>query len=113
MQNLCLAIVGAPLFAALSAGLFGKQIGRSGVHWLTSGAVGLSFFLSALVFWRVVIGSEETYNANLYQWLSSGGINFHIGFLVDELTATMMIVVTFVSWMVHIYTIGYMHNDPG
>ena len=113
MQNLCLAIVGAPLLAALSAGLFGKQIGRSGVHWLTSGAVGLSFFLSALVFWRVVIGSEETYNANLYQWLSSGGINFHIGFLVDELTATMMIVVTFVSWMVHIYTIGYMHDDPG
>jgi NADH-quinone oxidoreductase subunit L len=113
MQNLCLAIVGAPLLGALVAGLFGKQIGRSGVHWLTSGTVGLSFLLSALVFWRVVIGGEETYNENLYQWLSSGGINFHIGFLVDELTATMMIVVTFVSWMVHIYTIGYMRDDPG
>jgi NADH-quinone oxidoreductase subunit L len=113
MQNLCLAIVGAPLLGALVAGLFGKQIGRSGVHWLTSGTVGLSFLLSALVFWRVVIGGEETYNENLYQWLSSRGINFHIGFLVDELTATMMIVVTFVSWMVHIYTIGYMRDDPG
>jgi NADH-quinone oxidoreductase subunit L len=113
MGTLCLVIVLAPLAAALLAGLFGKTIGRSGAHWVTNGAVGLSFFLSLIPFWNIVIGADEPYNANLYTWLSSGGLNFHIGFLVDELSATMMVVVTFVSWMVHIYTIGYMRDDPG
>ena len=113
MGTLCLVIVLAPLAAALLAGLFGKTIGRSGAHWVTNGAVGLAFFLSLIPFWNIVIGADEPYNANLYTWLSSGGLNFHIGFLVDELSATMMVVVTFVSWMVHIYTIGYMHDDPG
>ena len=113
MGTLCLVIVLAPLAAALLAGLFGKAIGRSGAHWVTNGAVGLSFFLSLIPFWNIVIGADEPYNANLYTWLSSGGLNFHIGFLVDELSATMMVVVTFVSWMVHIYTIGYMRDDPG
>ena len=113
MGTLCLIIVLAPLVGALLAGLFGRQIGRAGAHWVTSGAVGLSFLLSALVFWRIVVGDAPTYNENLYTWLSTGGIDFHVGFLVDELSATMMVVVTFVSWMVHIYTIGYMHDDPG
>ena len=113
MGSLCLVIVLAPLFGAVLAGLFGKQIGRAGAHWVTIGTVGLSFFLSLIPFSRIVLGDAEPYNANLYTWLSTGGIDFHIGFLVDELTATMMVVVTFVSWMVHIYTIGYMHDDPG
>jgi NADH-quinone oxidoreductase subunit L len=113
MATLYLTIVLAPLVGAIVAGLFGKQIGRSGAHWVTSGAVGLSFFLSLVPFSRIVLGDEPPFNENLYTWLSSGGIDFHIGFLVDELSATMMVVVTFVSWMVHIYTIGYMHDDPG
>ncbi len=113
MATLCLAIVLAPLIGAILAGLFGRQIGRSGAHWVTSGAVGLSFFLSLVPFTQIVLGDAAPYNENLYTWLSSGGIDFHIGFLVDELSATMMVVVTFVSWMVHIYTIGYMHDDPG
>jgi NADH-quinone oxidoreductase subunit L len=113
MGTLYLVIVLAPLVAAIAAGLFGKLIGRSGAHWITSGAVALSFFLSLVPFWNIVIGTDEPYNENLYTWLSSGGLNFHIGFLVDELSATMMVVVTFVSWMVHIYTVGYMHDDPG
>lgn len=75
--------------------------------------MGLSFLLSLIAFWRIVIGGEAPYNENLYTWLSTGGVDFHVGFLVDELSATMMVVVTFVSWMVHIYTIGYMHDDPG
>jgi NADH-quinone oxidoreductase subunit L len=113
MGNICLAIVLAPLIGAILAGLFGRQIGRAGAHWVTSGAVGLSFFLSLVPFTRIVLGDEAPYNANLYTWLSTGGVDFHIGFLVDQLSATMMVVVTFVSWMVHIYTIGYMHDDPG
>ena len=113
MGTICLVIVLAPLVAAIIAGLFGKQIGRAGAHWITNGAVALSFFLSLVLFWRIVVGNEAPYNANVYTWLESGGIEFKIGFLIDELSATMMVVVTFVSWMVHIYTIGYMHDDPG
>ncbi len=113
MGNLLLAIVLLPLGGALLAGLCGRQIGRRGAHWVTSGTVGLSFALSLLVFKKIVLDGEPTYNANLYTWLSSAGVDFHVGFLVDELTAIMMVTVTFVSWMVHIYTIGYMHDDPG
>ena len=113
MGNLLLAIVLLPLGGALLAGLCGRQIGRSGAHWVTSGTVGLSFALSLLVFKKIVLGGEPAYNANLYTWLSSAGVDFHVGFLIDQLTATMMVTVTFVSWMVHIYTIGYMHDDPG
>ena len=113
MGNLLLTIVLAPLGGAILAGLFGRQIGRSGAHWVTSATVGLSFLLSCVVFKRILLDHEPAYNANLYTWLSTGGIDFHIGFLVDQLTATMMVTVTFVSWMVHIYTIGYMHDDPG
>ena len=113
MGNLLLTIVLAPLGGAILAGLCGRQIGRSGAHWVTSGTVGLSFLLSCVVFKRILLDHEPAYNANLYTWLSTGGIDFHIGFLVDQLTATMMVTVTFVSWMVHIYTIGYMHDDPG
>ena len=113
MQNLCLVIVLAPLVGAIVTGLFGRTVGRAGAHWITIIGVGVSFFLSLVVFWRIVIDGEASYNANLYTWLESGGIPFQIGFLIDELSATMMVVVTFVSWMVHIYTVGYMHDDPG
>ncbi len=113
MGNLLLAIVFLPLGGAILAGLGGRQIGRSGAHWVTSGTVGLSFLLSLVVFKKIVLGGEPVYNANLYTWLSTAGVDFHVGFLVDQLTATMMVTVTFVSWMVHIYTIGYMHDDPG
>jgi len=113
VKELCLIIVLAPLVAALLAGLFGKSLGRSGAHWVTIIGVGISFVLSARVFQQIVLGDTPVLNENLYTWLDTGGVSFHIGFLIDELTATMMVVVTFVSWMVHIYTIGYMHDDPG
>ena len=113
MGNLLLAIVLLPLGGAILAGLFGRQIGRSGAHWVTSGSVALSFALSLWVFKQIVLGDEPTFNQNLYTWMSTAGVDFHVGFLVDQLTATMMVTVTFVSWMVHIYTIGYMHDDPG
>ncbi len=113
MQNLYLFIVLAPLLGALLAGLFGKAIGRSGAHWVTIVGVGVSFLLSAYVFNHVVLNGAAPTDFVVYTWGVVGDIAFEIGFLIDELTATMMVVVTFVSLMVHIYTIGYMHDDPG
>ena len=113
MKELCLVIVLAPLLAALVAGLFGRLVGRSGAHWVTTLSVGLSFVLSCWVFREIIFMGAVPLNVALYTWLDSGGVNFQIGFLIDQLTVTMMVVVTFVSWMVHIYTIGYMHDDPG
>ncbi len=100
-----------PLIAAAIVGLFGSCLPRSAAHWLTIFGVGASLVLSALVF-KATLGGF-THNADLYTWLVSGDIRFSVGFLIDNLTAMMMVVVTFVSLMVHIYTIGYMHEDPG
>ncbi len=111
MQNILLAIVLAPLFGAIIAGLF--PVSRRVAHSVTIAGVGLSFVLSLYVFKYIVMGGHEPYNQTVYTWLSSGGLNIQVGFLIDSLSALMMVVVTFVSWMVHIYTIGYMHDDPG
>lgn len=113
MHNVYLTIVLAPLIGAIIAGLFGKQVGRAGAHWVTNIGVAIAFFLSVVVFKHIIIDGAESYNASVYTWLISDGIKFEIGFLIDELTAMMMVVVTFVSLMVHIYTIGYMKDDPG
>ena len=113
MENLLLAIPLAPLFGAIIAGLFGRQIGRVGAHTVTILGVATSFILSAMVFKHFAIDGAIPYNASVYTWMVSDGVRFEIGFLVDNLTALMMTVVTFVSLMVHIYTIGYMHDDPG
>ncbi|MBI3344285.1 MAG: NADH-quinone oxidoreductase subunit L [Gammaproteobacteria bacterium] len=113
MANVYLLIPLAPLFGAIIAGLFGKQIGRAGAHWVTIIGVATSFLLSLLVFKQIIIDHAPAYNASVYTWMVSDGVKFEIGFLVDELTALMMVVVTFVSLMVHIYTIGYMQDDPG
>jgi NADH-quinone oxidoreductase subunit L len=113
MQNFYLAIPLAPLFAAILAGLFGRLIGRVGAHTVTILGVGVSFVLSLLVLKAQALDGAATYNAPVYTWLVSDGLSMQIGFLIDHLTALMMVVVTFVSLMVHIYTIGYMHEDPG
>jgi NADH-quinone oxidoreductase subunit L len=113
MQSYHLTIVLAPLAAAIIAGLFGRQIGRAGAHWITIIAVGISFLLSCLVLKHLVWDGGQPENYTLYTWAVSDGLRMEVGFLVDRLTALMMVVVTFVSWMVHIYTIGYMHDDPG
>ena len=113
MHNILLTIVFAPLLASLAAGLFGRKIGRAASHTVTIAGVGLSFACSAYVLWRMLAQGEPTYEATLYTWLVTDGIHFEIGFLVDHLTALMMVVVTFVSLMVHVYTIGYMHDDDG
>jgi NADH-quinone oxidoreductase subunit L len=111
IEQLLIWIPLLPLIAAAMIGLFGARLPRCAAHWLTILAVGASFVLSALVFKATLSGFK--YNADLYTWLASGDIKFSVGFLIDNLTAMMMVVVTFVSLMVHIYTIGYMHEDPG
>lgn len=111
ISNILLLIPMLPLFAAAVVGLFGRKMPRPNAHYITVGAVGVAFLLSAHVFNQTLHGF--TLNETVYRWLSSGPINFEVGFLIDNLTAMMMVVVTFVSLMVHIYTIGYMHEDPG
>ncbi len=113
MHGIHLTIVLAPLAAAVIAGLFGNRIGRAGAHWITILAVGLSFVLSVVVLKHLYLDGGQAENYSLYTWAVSDGLRMEVGFLIDRLTVLMMVVVTFVSWMVHIYTIGYMHDDPG
>ncbi len=113
MLNLYLMTALLPLVGALVAGLFGHIIGRTATHRFTIFCVGLSTLLSAYVFNKIVLQSGPVLDVDLYTWGQVGELKFAVGFLVDQLTATMMVVVTFVSLMVHVYTIGYMHDDDG
>jgi len=112
VKLLYLTIVLAPLLAAVIAGLFGKVVGRAGAHTVTIFGVAVACGLSCYVLLQQV-GGAAVFNESLYTWMVVDGVRMEIGFLVDPLTALMMVVVTFVSLMVHIYTIGYMHDDPG
>ena len=111
MQKLYLVVPLAPLVGALVAGLLGHAIGRRGAHRVTIIGMVVSTAAAAAVFADVLDG--RLYNGPVYTWLASGNVSFDIGFLIDRLSATMMLVVSFVSLMVHIYTIGYMADDPG
>jgi NADH-quinone oxidoreductase subunit L len=111
--NLLLAIPVLPLLGAIIAGLCGKVVGRAGAHWITIIGVAISCALSIAVWRDLVWGGVANYNAPVYSWLVSDGIHFQVGFLIDRLSALMMVVVTFVSLCVHVYTIGYMADDPG
>src|SRR6202045_5242647 len=103
----------APLAAAIVAGLFGKAIGKAGAHGITISGVGISCVLSFYVLYRILFEGQGPFNGTVYTWLVSDGIHMDVGFLIDRLSAMMMVVVTFVSLMVHIYTVGYMDEDPG
>jgi NADH-quinone oxidoreductase subunit L len=111
-QNLLLAVPLAPLVGAIAAGFFGRQIGRRGAHSVTILGVLISFIISVMVLKSVAVDGAR-FNETIYEWMVLGGLKMEVGFLVDGLTAMMMVVVTFVSLMVHIYTIGYMEEDPG
>ncbi len=113
MQNTLLTIVLLPLLGAIITGLLGRQVGRRGAHIITISAVGVSCVLSFQVLWGMLQGSIPNLNLTIYQWGRFGDLTLEIGFLLDSLSAVMLCVVTFVSLMVHIYTIGYMKDDPG
>ncbi len=111
MEKIYLLIVLSPLVGALIAGFMGGKIGRAGAHWIASGSVGLSTLLSLFVLYSFVTGGLEPFNGAVYTWMVVDGMRMEVGFLVDQLTAVMISVVTFVSFCVHIYTIGYMAHD--
>ncbi|HEY5810529.1 MAG TPA: NADH-quinone oxidoreductase subunit L, partial [Povalibacter sp.] len=111
-ESILLTIVLAPLLAAIVAGLAGRVIGRVGAHSITIAGVALSCALSIWVL-KLLLDGAPAFNDSVYTWLVSDGVRMEVGFLVDRLSALMMVVVTFVSLCVHIYTIGYMHEDPG
>ena len=111
MENVYLTIVLTPLIGAIIAGFLGAKIGRPGAHWATIIGVGISMGLSLWVVARFIWWDEPSFNGPVYTWMVADGIHFEIGFLVDRLTALMMATVTFVSFMVHVYTIGYMADD--
>ena len=111
IQSLYLLVPLAPLAGAIAAGLFGKYLGRTWSHRITIALVAVSFLASLAIFNDVLAGN--IFNGTVYTWLTSGDAIFQVGFLIDKLTVTMMLVVTFVSLMVHIYTIGYMQDDDG
>src|SRR6266567_917313 len=111
MRTLYLLVPLAPLFGAIMVGLWGPRLGRAASHWICILGVAVSTAASAVILRDVLAGN--TFNGDIYVWMTSGGIKFAIGFLVDPLTALMMTVVAFVSLMVHVYTIGYMADDPG
>ena len=113
MQSIYLTIALAPLAAAIIAGLFGKSIGKAGAHSVTILGVGISCVLSFYVLYQILFNGLAPYNGTVYTWLVSDGVRMDVGFLIDRLSAMMMVVVTFVSLMVHVYTIGYMEEDPG
>jgi NADH-quinone oxidoreductase subunit L len=111
--NVLIAIAVLPLIGAILAGLFGRVIGRAGAHTVTIAAVAVSFVLSAYVLKQLYLDGVPNFDGPVYTWLLSEGVRFDVGFLIDRLSVLMMVVVTFVSLCVHVYTIGYMADDPG
>ncbi|RTL42982.1 MAG: NADH-quinone oxidoreductase subunit L [Burkholderiales bacterium] len=111
-QNLLLTVPLAPLAGAIAAGFFGRTIGRRASHTVTILGVLVAFIISAMTLYSVAVDGAR-FNATIYEWMVLGPLKMEVGFLVDGLTAMMMCVVTFVSLMVHIYTIGYMEEDDG
>ena len=111
LHNVNIAIVLAPLVGALVAGLFGGPIGRKGAHTVAILGVAVAFLLSLSQFYHVVVQDRGVISQNVYTWMVADGVKFEVGFLIDKLSALMMVVVTFVSLAVHLYTVGYMADD--
>ncbi len=112
IRTLSLIMVCAPLLGSILAGLFSKILGRKGSHRATIGLMLVSLGC-AIAIWILVIFHGGSYVGTIYVWGLSGRYHFDIGFMIDNLTAWLMIVVTFVSTLVHIYSIGYMADDDG
>ena len=113
MYELSIIALITPLIVGLLAGFIGSRINKSFTHWITTLGIFISFGISCWILIDVFLNPNLLINQNIYQWMSIAGFNFNAGILVDHLTASMMVVVTFISLMVHIYSIGYMRDDPG
>lgn len=113
LLNIAWMMMLLPLIGALIAGLFGKKIGRKATHWVTITLVGLSFLLASYLFVVIDLLHYLPVEGVIYRWITSGVYEFNVALLIDQLSALMAWIVTFVSLVVHIYTIGYMKEDPG
>ena len=113
MEQIYLIIALAPLVGAIFAGFLGSLLGRMATNVVTILGVLISTVLSMYVFNYHVLEGGDAFNENIYTWMQIGNLNISVGFLIDNLTSVMLVIVSFVSLMVHIYTIGYMHDDPG
>ncbi len=103
----------APLFGSVAAGIFGKFLGKVNVHWITTLLIALSFILSCGLLLELCFAhSFSPFSAIMFHWAVVNHVNFNVGYKIDELTVFMMVIVTFVSLMVHIYSVGYMVDDP-
>ncbi len=111
--SILLTIALAPLVGCVLAGFLGRFLGRAGSHTVTLLGVAISCALSFYVLYQLALGGAVAYNHNLYTWFQIGHFHASVGFMVDRLTAMMLVVVSFVSLLVHLYTIGYMRDDPG
>ena len=112
IKTYALISVLSPLLGSVIAGLGAKRIGKVGAHVLTILLMLVSFAAAVAIASEVLYG-KHTFNGVLYTWAASGGLSFNIGFLIDPLTAVMLVVVTFVSLLVHVYSMGYMKDDAG
>ena len=113
MYKLSLIALITPLIGGLLAGFIGSRISKFFTHWITTLGIFISFGISCWILIDVFLNPSLLINQNIYEWMSIAGFNFKAGILIDHLTVSMMAVVTFISLMVHIYSIGYMHDDPG
>lgn len=111
--TLIYSIMLLPLLGALVAGLLGKLIGRKATHRIVVSLIALAFLLSCILFYQMVWQNHASINTVLYTWAHAGPIQIDISFLIDRLSAVMVFIVTFISFMVYVYTIGYMAEDPG
>lgn len=117
VQNLLMALtlvmVLLPLAGAIIAGLLGKMLGKIATHRLVVSFIALSFLISCVLFNAIVLRNHPPVQDSFYTWATAGMLHFDVAFLLDRLSATMVLIVLFVSLMVHVYTIGYMKDDPG
>jgi NADH-quinone oxidoreductase subunit L len=111
--SIAVAMILLPLLGSVVAGLFGKKIGRRATHLTAVSLVGVSFLLATYLFAVLVLGNQPPVEGIVYSWVQTGAYQFNVALLLDHLSITMTFIVTFVSFMVHIYTIGYMADDPG
>lgn len=113
VQQLTLILVFAPLLGCFISGFFGKAIGRCASHRVAISLVGVSLLTAVYLCWQITFMHASVQTFSLYTWAISGDFRFDIGFMLDPLSTIMACVVTFVSFLVHIYSIGYMTDDPG
>ena len=112
LLTIALMISLLPLLGAIIAGLFGKILGRKNIHYCLISLIAISFLLSCYLFKVIVFDGHPAVDESFYTWATAGILNFNVAYLIDKLSVTMMVIVLFVSLMVHIYTVGYMADDP-